>query len=76
LKNSVFWDIMLWNPLKVNRRYGEICRLCLHDQIYSKQNASVMQVASFEYGVKIVTTAVRISYSTILVIFFSSLQMT
>jgi hypothetical protein len=77
MKGSVFWDVMLWNPLRVNGRYGEICRLHLHDQTYAVQNTSVMQVASAAYGVKIITTTtVKTSNSTILVMFFIFLQIT
>jgi hypothetical protein len=30
VKGSIFWDIAPCNPLKVNRRFGGICRLSLH----------------------------------------------
>lgn len=48
MNNSVFWDITRCSPLKVNRRFGETCRLYLHgrriyleikQQSCSKQNS-------------------------------------
>jgi hypothetical protein len=32
VKSSVFWDIMLCNPVKVNRRFGEAYLLRLENQ--------------------------------------------
>jgi hypothetical protein len=36
VKGSVFWDITPYTPLKVNRRFGGIRRLQLHDQRISQ----------------------------------------
>jgi hypothetical protein len=34
MKSSVFWDITLCSPLKVNRRFGETYRLHLQSSAY------------------------------------------
>jgi hypothetical protein len=36
MKNSVFWDTKPYSPLKVNRRFGETCRLYLQGRRISQ----------------------------------------
>jgi hypothetical protein len=36
LKSSIFWDITLYNPLRVNQRFGGTCCLLLQDWRVSK----------------------------------------
>jgi hypothetical protein len=42
---SIFWDITPCGPLKVNRRFGGICRLHLQGRRISQAKTSVKQVA-------------------------------
>jgi hypothetical protein len=36
VKSSIFWDIMLCSPLKLNRRFGGTCHLHLQDRRISQ----------------------------------------
>jgi hypothetical protein len=46
LKSSIFWDITLCSPLKINRQFGGSCCFPLQDEEYAKQETSVQQVVS------------------------------
>jgi hypothetical protein len=39
MKSSILWDITLCSPLKVNQRFGAICRLRLRGQSRSQREA-------------------------------------
>jgi hypothetical protein len=36
MKSSIFWDITLYSPFKINRRFGWACRLHLQFRIMSQ----------------------------------------
>jgi hypothetical protein len=38
IKSSIFWDMMLCSPLKVNRRFGGTCRHLLGQRISRARN--------------------------------------
>jgi hypothetical protein len=47
MNSSVFWDVMLYNPLKVNRHFERICHLSVQGQIISQARyISMKQLAS------------------------------
>jgi hypothetical protein len=48
LKSSIFWDIPLCSPLKVNRRFGGTC--CLIRGALSKQTGCYLPHAGFLFG--------------------------
>jgi hypothetical protein len=52
MKSSIFWDITMCSPLKVNRRFGRICRLHLEGRRIGQtrnQHESRWQVTTRRY---------------------------
>jgi hypothetical protein len=42
MKSYVFWNVRSYSPMKVNGRFGGICRLCLQSSIRYMVNAGYL----------------------------------
>jgi hypothetical protein len=51
MKRSVFWDIKLWCPLKVNRRFGGTCACCMVVSRLEYSSTLNSETCSFETSV-------------------------